>query len=201
MKAEKIERRFSAGECILELGSKARELYVIRAGNVRLRENGNGADHLLGPGALFGEITAITGTPAAYRAEADDDTTLLVIDLPLLNRLCLESPEFAFRLIRHLAGRAGEAPRRPAVARVEAVRAQPGKALEALGAVILERSSDGGTPCVVKGNLRDLAEDADLSLRSAYIALHSLLDKRWLRLVDDQLTLLKREELEALVKE
>ncbi len=198
-KPEQIESRFSAGECILELGSKARELYVVRSGLVRLEAGGQGESRLLGPGELFGEITAITGTPSPYRAEADDDAAVLVIDLPLLNRLCLENAEFAFRLIRQLAEDLGGALLASAPVRILAPGAALGGALEALGAAILRRAAGAGAPCAIEGKLSELAADAQLSMRTAYLALHTILDKRWLRLTDEQLTLLQRDELEALI--
>ncbi len=196
-KPEAIESRFSSGECILELGSEMRQLYVVQSGHVRLEAAGHGESRLLGPGSLFGEVTAITGTPSPYRVEADDETTLLVIDVPLLNRLCRESSEFAFRLIHQLADDLGGALASgpmPMQARSLAL----GGALEALGSVILERSAGVTAPCEIDGKLGELAGDAGLSLQSAYLALHSMLDKRWLRLVDDRLSLLQRDELKAL---
>lgn len=66
--------------------------------------------------------------------------------------------------------------------------------------MILKRSAGSDSPCMVEGKLRDLAQDTGLSMLATYSALHSLLDKRWLRLVDDELTLLQREELEALAR-
>ncbi len=71
--------------------------------------------------------------------------------------------------------------------------------LEVLGSVILKRCAGAAAPCGIDGTLGDLAGDAGLSLHGAYMALHSMLDKRWLRMADDQLSLLQREELEALV--
>ena len=198
MKPEAIESRFSAGECILKVGSELRQLYVVQSGHVRLEAPSHGESRLLEPGSVFGEVTAITGAPSPYRVKADDDTVLLVIDLPLLNRLCQESSEFAFRLIYQLADDLGGAlASGPMPMRARSLAL--GGALEGLGFVLLKRSAGAAAPCEIEGRLRDLAGDAGLSLHSAYLALHSMLDKRWLRLVDDQLSLLQREELQALV--
>ncbi len=196
MTSEATERRFSAGDRILEVGSERRQLYVVQSGHVRLEAPSRGESRLLGPGALFGEVTAISGTPSPYRVQADGETTLLVIDVPLLNRLCRESSEFAFRLIQQLADDLGGAlAAGPMPERGQA----PGGALEVLGSVILKRTAGATAPCGIDGTLADLAGDAGLSLHSAYTALHSMLDKRWLGMGDDQLRLLQREELEALV--
>ncbi len=196
MTFEATECRFSAGDCILEVGSERRQLYVVQSGHVRLEAPSRGESRLLGPGSLFGEVTAITGTPSPYRVQADGDTTLLVIGVPLLNRLCRESSEFAFRLIQQLADDLGGA---LAAGPMPERGLAPSGALEVLGSVILKRSAGATAPCGIDGTLGDLAGDAGLSLHSAYMALHSMLDKRWLRMADDQLSLLQREELEALV--
>jgi len=198
MKPEQIESRFSAGECILALGSKVRQLYVICSGHVRL-EGASSSEGRLGPGELFGELTAITGIPSPYRAEAEEDVVLIVVDLALLNQLCHENSDFTFRLIRHLADELGQAAHTSASGR--AARATPlAGALEALGAVLLKRSDEGGASAIVEGNLRELAKDAGLPMRTAYYALHDILDKRWLRLVDDQLSVLQQKELEDLAE-
>jgi len=200
MKPDEIERQFSAGECIIELGSKLRVLYVIQTGQVQLRGPSGGDECSLGPSAIFGELTAIAGTPSPYRAVAQEDTRVLLIELPLLNRLCLQNPDFTFRLIRHLASSSSPSLPLAVSAGTGAAGGSAGGALEALAGVILKRSTGSDSPSTVEGKLRDLAQDTGLSMLTTYAALHSLLDKRWLRLIDDELTLLQREELEALAR-
>jgi CRP-like cAMP-binding protein len=158
MKVAEIERSYAAAECIVERGSRVRELYVIRSG----------------------EVT---------------DVVLLALDVPLLNRLCAESQEFAFRLIRHLAQR---------VAAAEPQGGEPPetreghRVLEQLAAVILGRSSSTDGPSPVSGRLCDLATDAGCSMLEAYRFVQDLLDQRVLRLADDRLTLLEPDKLRQL---
>ncbi|MFQ5513115.1 MAG: Crp/Fnr family transcriptional regulator [Myxococcota bacterium] len=201
MKADEVERRFDAGECILEAGSHSRELYVIRSGSVRLIPEAEAPGKLLGPGEIFGELPAILGTSSAWRALAVEETTLLALDPPLLNRLCLDCPEFSMRLIQHLADE---------LAHPVTVRASPSgpalgpeerTALEAFAGAVLDAAQDPGSgPAPVTGGLRELSSHARVSIRDAYVALHLLLDKRWLRLSEDQLSVVDREQLEALIR-
>lgn len=194
MKPDEIERRFQAGECIVEQGTPAATLYIVRSGSVLVSGAHGTAPQLLGEGEMFGDSAAILGAPYAFRAVADDEASVLEIDIPLLNRLCRENGEFAFRLIRHLAERAaglnpsGDA---PLAARIEAAR-------RPLARAILDSRVGGETPTAVRGKLRDLAAEAGIPVRDAYLCLQELLEQRVLGLLDDQLTVLEPDQLEAL---
>lgn len=191
MKPSEIERRYAAGEAIVERGSASRELYVIRSGEVRLE----GADPeralLLGPGEMFGEISTILGEPNSASAVADSDVTLIVLDVGLLNRLCIENADFSFRLIRHLAQRvASPGESAPAF--------EASDDLRRLARAILNHTASGDTPAVVDGMLRELSIDSGLPMIDTYLLVQSLLEKRVLRLAEDRLSLLERENLEAI---
>jgi CRP/FNR family transcriptional regulator len=198
MNPEEIERHFSPGDRILDAGSRVRELYVIRSGKVRLTSGSEEEGALLGPGDLFGELAAILGMPVPYDAMAEGETSVLALDVPNLNRLCRENTEFSFRLIRHLASEMAGVPREASESDSPAARSRKGGDLEAFASVILDRSRSGEPPAIVDGKLQDLATGANLTMTEAYNALHEFLDRHWVCLVDDQLSLLEREELEAL---
>lgn len=178
----------------MERGSTERVLFVIRSGEVRLEAGDQERTLLLGPGELFGEIAAILGEPMAIRAVADSDVTVLALDLELLNRLCGENADFSFRLIRHLAQRVAT----PEVSLESAGSIETSKELRRLAAAILKRTVQGDPPIPVEGMLADLARDAGLSVREAYLLVQDLLEKRVLRLADDRLSLLEPERLEGL---
>ena len=207
MKPEEIERRFAKGETIVERGSPERTLYVVRGGNVLIHVNEGQAPYLLGPGDLFGEVASILGRPSAFRAEAEGETSVLAIDVSLLNILIRENTEFAFRLIQVLAERIGHA-REEAVAEAvplepEASRegsSQDPRLLAALARAILARRIPGEVPTPVIGKLMDLAAAAKLSIKPAYLCLQELLDRRLVGLVDDQLTVLEPDELASVAQ-
>ena len=215
MELKDIERRFGHGEAIVERGHTGRELFVVREGSVLLQWHEGEAPHLLATGDVFGETAAILGRPYSFQAEADGEATVLVIDRPLLNRLCSESPEFVFRLIRHLAQHADawipeaaaepDAPLVEAVLEVEAMR-EPAEDLHAhvedttraFASALLDQAVGEEAPLPVKGRLAELAEVAGLEMMDAYVCLQALLDRRLLRLVDDQLTILEPDQLRGL---
>lgn len=195
LKPSEIERQFSEGETIVERGSTTRELYVIRSGEVRLEGAEDDRALLLGPGDMFGEIAVILGEPHASRAVADSEVMLVVIDVPLLNRLCSENADFSFRLIRHLAQRVSS----PEITPGDAGPAlQSGAEMGRLAKAILRRAGRGDPPRAVDGKLRDLAQDAGLSMLRSYLLVQNLLEQRVLRLADDRLSLLEPEKLKTL---
>ena len=200
MKADDIEQRYTKGQTIVERGARGRVLYVVRTGNVLVHVNEGQAPYLLGPGDMFGEAPAILGRPSPVRAEAEGDTTVLALDVSLLNVLVRENAEFSFRLIQLRAERVSHA-REEVVA--EAAEPEPARAaarqdartLAALARAILARRIPGEVPTPVRGRLMDLAAASHLPIRQAYLCLQELLDRRLIGLVDDQLTVLEPDEL------
>jgi CRP-like cAMP-binding protein len=195
MKPEELERSFSRGQRILEPGSRVRELYIVRSGSVRIEWGDGRAAALRAGGAVFGETCAILGEPSPYGVSADDDAVVLVVDLPLLNRLCRESTEFSLRLIRHLAVEFSEALQ----PRAGDLRSDPGE-LGQLVTAVLQRAASGDPPQAVPGTLKELAEASRLSMLSAYRALHDLIDQGIVQLIDDQLSVVAPDALRGLLR-
>jgi hypothetical protein len=166
MKPEEIERRFAKGDTIVERGSPERTLYVVRGGSVLIHVNEGQAPYLLGPGDVFGEVASILGRPSSFRAEAEGDTTVLAVDVSLLNSLIRER-RVRVPLIQVLAERIGHAREEGR----RGVRSSPSRRAGEPGARWPRspaRSSppdSGEVPTPVSGKLMDLAAAA--KLRSA----------------------------------
>ena len=91
-----------AGEAIVEQWQISRDLYVILAGGVRVSADGN-LLATLGPGAFFGELSAIDWGAGFARTRsatvtATEPTRLLVLDWVLVNWLMKAAPECGDRL-------------------------------------------------------------------------------------------------------
>jgi CRP-like cAMP-binding protein len=194
MKLEELERKFAGDESILDSGSNARELFVVRSGTCTLVPNDGGEGRMLGPGEFFGELGAVLGEPSPYAVRADGEMTVLALDAGALNEMCRQSPDFAARLVRHLAQELAASATSGAIAPEDA-RVREG--LAKLVPVLFDRRS-ADTPAV-SGRLCELAEAAGLSPLEAYTCVQSLLERRYLQLVDDQLTLVEPEALRDLV--
>ena len=177
MDQREIERWFASGECIVEPGDPGDTLFVVRTGIVRVYPTEDDAPRLVSHGDIFGEAAVILGKPYPFRAEAEGDVSVLGITLPLLNELCRDSQEFSFRLLRHLAQQLGQtqvaaipAPRRSKRRSAKTGARDAGKLFVR---AILEARVSGETPSAVKGKLADLAEQAGVSMRDAYVCLQS----------------------------
>lgn len=199
MKPEEIEHHFAAGERIVEPQSQGQRAYVVRSGTVRIEGRASGEDECLGPGDLFGAVATILGEPYGFLAVAESDVEILLVEIDVLNSLCAESPEFAMRLIRHLAGRVVSASS-PVTAPRVAPRAGASGSFRRVCEVLLSRAEDGDGPRAVPGDLASLAEGSDLSMAETYLQIQQLLDDRVLRLSEDLLTIEEPGRLSELME-
>ena len=195
MKPEELERSFDQGQVIIERGLEVRDLFVVRSGSVVLDNEDGSSKRLIGPGSVFGEIGAIHGGVSPYRAEADDDVTVLVLDVETVNQLVEESPEFSARLIRHLADELAISLTSAGAARGAG---DLNDAYEKLVPVLFDASEGNESPYPVHGNLKQLSDAAALSTLEAYFCIQRLLENRVLRLVEDQLSIVDSDQLRAL---
>ena len=196
MKAEDLERRYASGQLIVERGSVVRQLFIVRSGSIVLERDDGSEPRLIGTGQVFGELPALLGSPCPYRAEADDDATVLVLDGALINKMCGENVEFAARLLRHLAEELQLCHERGALAGIDQRLAQGYKKLVP---VIFSAAYGDRPPLPVTGRLQDLAAQAGLSVLDAYFCVQRLLESRVLRLVEDQLAIVEADQLRELL--
>jgi len=90
---------FAAGERVLRKGLSGGNFYVILDGEAAVELNGQ---HLakLGRGDFFGEVSALTGDTPTADVVAVTILRCLVIPGPQLERLLLDRPQLALRLLR-----------------------------------------------------------------------------------------------------
>jgi CRP-like cAMP-binding protein len=188
MESPVLLRRFGPGETVADPHDVAEAMFIVHTGGVEV-QGLHGPPRQLGPGEMFGETALILGETYGMRAVAVEETALVVVKLPDLQRLCLRSHDFVFRLIRHVAEQARWHP----TDERSAMRERGAR----LARVILGLAADGETPARVDGRLLDLAEAADLPIEEAYVWVQQWLEERTLRLAEDQLTLVDREILMA----
>ena len=90
---------FAAGERVLRKGLSGGNFYVILEGEAAVDLDGQQLAKL-GRGDFFGEISALTGEPPTTDVIAVTILRCLVIPAQQLERLVLDRPQFALRLLR-----------------------------------------------------------------------------------------------------
>ena len=179
------QREFAPGQLVVGAGERADHLFVIQSGEIELSREGpggqRGAAARLGPGDFFGELGVVMGERVPTRAVAVKPTRVLQLDRETLESMCLAQPEIAIRMIRVLVSRLIEAERRLAALGAED-QLRPLVRSLVRHAQPAENSAAGVR---IPTTLRKLAEETGLSLVDTHRALHQLLDRKLLQLVDD----------------
>jgi CRP-like cAMP-binding protein len=95
---------FKAGSIIFREGDEARELFVIRSGEVRI-QIGNRTIAELGANSIFGEMALIDSEPRSATASAVTDVELVPVSEKQFLFLVSQTPYFALKIMRVLAQR------------------------------------------------------------------------------------------------
>ncbi len=105
-----VERAYAAGELVLvEDGTPARHLYVVRSGSVELVHEEDVID-VLEPGEAFGHPSLLSGMAPAFDVRAREQTVCLLLDAAVARRV-LGSPtgvEFVASSLRERLVRTGQ---------------------------------------------------------------------------------------------
>ena len=107
--ASMTRREIARGEVLFNEGDAGDRLYVIVDGKVKLgRASGDGRENLLavlGPGEMFGELSAFDPGPRNATATAISDAVLLGLGTDDLTRWLAGRPDVARQMLRALARR------------------------------------------------------------------------------------------------
>jgi CRP-like cAMP-binding protein len=177
-----FQRTFEPGETVFDEGDAGDRLYVIQSGEIELVREGVGVSRVVarvGPGDFFGELGVVLGRPCTTRAVAVRATRVLELDRETLESMCLEQPAIAIRLLRVVLSRLIEAETRLAALGVDDL-------LRPVVRGLVRRSEpDPENGVRIPTSLRQLSDDAGLSMFETHRALHHLIDRKVVRLADD----------------
>jgi CRP-like cAMP-binding protein len=95
---------FKAGSVIFREGDEARDLFVIKSGQVRI-QIGNRTITELGPDSIFGEMALIDNEPRSATATAVTGVELVPVSEKQFLFLVSQTPYFALKVMRVLAKR------------------------------------------------------------------------------------------------
>jgi len=178
------EKVYRAGELIFKEGDPGEVVLIIQSGNVQITRREPGGRRVvaqLAAGEFFGEMSVVVGEPRTTCATALSEVCLLEVDAETLEAMCVERPEVAIRIIQRLTTRLIEAERRLANVGLDDA-ARP-----LLRTLLSIAAPDSGSGARIPTTLRALAGGAGLSMLDTHRALHRLMDRRLLKLVDDEL--------------
>jgi len=95
---------FKAGSVIFREGDEARELFVVKSGQVRI-QIGNRTVAELGADSIFGEMALIDNEPRSATVIAATDVELVAVSEKQFLFLVSQTPYFALKVMRVLAQR------------------------------------------------------------------------------------------------
>ena len=95
---------FKAGSIIFREGDEARDLFVIKSGQIRI-QIGNRTITELGPDSIFGEMALIDNEPLSATAIALTDVEMVAVSEKQFLFLVGQTPYFALKVMRVLAQR------------------------------------------------------------------------------------------------
>jgi CRP/FNR family transcriptional regulator, cyclic AMP receptor protein len=102
-------RSFRPAQAIFRQGDRARSLFVIDRGRVKLfNSSGTGQERLiavLGPGEVFGELEVMSDESRVMSARAMDEVEVFAMDRHLLQAVLKTRPAFTRRLLELFARR------------------------------------------------------------------------------------------------
>jgi uncharacterized membrane protein len=104
-----VERKFAAGEIIMNLGDRGTSMFIIAEGHVNIFLPGEASRRIslkdITTGEHLGEIALFDDRPRSASAIATTDATLLELDRDTLSRYLAQRPQGAMTLLRALAAR------------------------------------------------------------------------------------------------
>lgn len=95
------------GDLVCQEGDRDPTLFIVAEGTARVvKDDGSGRQKALatlGPGHTLGEMALVDGSPRSATVVAASDMVLLALSRPDLDRLALERPQLAVRVLFKLA--------------------------------------------------------------------------------------------------
>jgi CRP-like cAMP-binding protein len=102
------QKRFAAGDRIVQQGQTAQAVYFIVSGSVQVQIDHLGKDvriNELGSREVFGEMSFLMGSAASASVIALEDMQVAAIDHAVVNKLTADDPKIAAQFYRYLSER------------------------------------------------------------------------------------------------
>ncbi len=98
---------FGPGEEVFSQGERARALYIIQTGSVKVHQTAENGDAVeitrIGAGSHFGEMSFLDGEPRSATATALERTEIITVDYDKLSRIMIDYPAISVHFYRQFA--------------------------------------------------------------------------------------------------
>ena len=101
------QRDFARGERLFAAGEDADAGFIVQHGSFRIAD-GNGAETIVGPGALIGELALVVAMPRPSTATALEHSSVIRVARSLFQRVLESDPAAARRLRDEFAKRTSQ---------------------------------------------------------------------------------------------
>ncbi len=110
---EKYSKKFPKNNIIFKQGDLSREIFILQQGKIKIFRNIRNQKKTLAilsnAGDFFGEMSFINNKPRAATAQALEDSTLIVLEPEIFEKMLFTNPEISLRFIKKLAQRLDDA--------------------------------------------------------------------------------------------
>ena len=101
------QRDFRRGELLFTAGEEADAGFIVQRGSFRIADD-NGAETIVGPGALIGELALVVAMPRPSTATALEHSSVIRVARSLFQRVLESDPDAARRLRDAFASRTSQ---------------------------------------------------------------------------------------------
>src|SRR5450432_3333735 len=112
MASSLVERRFEAGDMIMNLGDQGTSMFIVASGHINIHLPGEASRRIslkdIAVGEYLGELALFDDKPRSASAVATTDAVLLELERDTLSKYLVSRPHAAMTLFRTLAGRLRE---------------------------------------------------------------------------------------------
>jgi CRP/FNR family cyclic AMP-dependent transcriptional regulator len=105
------EMLIEAGSDIVQEGGKDRSFYIVKTGSVRVWTGKAGKEKILarlGPGAIFGEISYLSGSPRTATVTAESECQIIMFEKDKVDKVVNRYPTVKKLMSKVMSGRADD---------------------------------------------------------------------------------------------
>ncbi|MBN1572258.1 MAG: Crp/Fnr family transcriptional regulator [Deltaproteobacteria bacterium] len=196
---DKFGKSIPKGTVIFNEGESGDDMFIIHEGKVKISKKARSIETTLAElskGDFFGEMAILERGTRSATAVALTDLKVLVLDEKTFESLLMSNPNVALRMMKKMAERL-----RSADQRIETLlfKDATSKVVDMISKIANEKGIESDKGMVVKITVSDLAGRVGLDIDKTRNVLDSLVERKFLLLGDDQLTIRNPKSLNKIL--